>query len=126
MEGETEPQTEPQYQHVPTTNTVVGKKKEKKSKAHISAKEYDEITQLISLRLKQIEDEHPDDFNGVTWKDVMEWFVTATHDREFTDASDDDKKRKLANQVCCNIVMNVVSLISNPSLSVHFRLFVVW
>lgn len=51
-----------------------------KAKASIGAKEYEEICQLLYLRLKQLEEDFlsssPEaDFQGCRWGDLVDWYI---------------------------------------------------
>lgn len=47
--------------------------KKRKKKTHVSAEEYDRITQLLSLRLKTLE-KSDDNFQGCLWKELLAWY----------------------------------------------------
>jgi hypothetical protein len=50
-------------------------KKPKAAKTQMTAKEYDEIKALLTLRLKTLEEEDPDGFQGCVWKDLVAWYL---------------------------------------------------
>ncbi len=67
-----------------TSNEKSGKKK---AKAHITAKEYEEITQLLLFHLKQLEEDYlvnpatseeekGGDYPGCRWKDLTAWYIS--------------------------------------------------
>jgi hypothetical protein len=56
------------------------KKASGKQKAQISSKDYEEITDLLKIRLKQLEDANPDEFQGCQWKELTEWFIVEVTD----------------------------------------------
>jgi DNA replicative helicase MCM subunit Mcm2 (Cdc46/Mcm family) len=77
------PQSVPQQQQQPTVQpteaeasaaaSAVGKKS--KAKTQITAKEYDEMTNLLTLHLKQLEDDNPELFIGCKWKELADWYL---------------------------------------------------
>ena len=52
-----------------------GKVKSSKTKTHISMKEYEELTELMKLHLKQQEQEQEENFTGVRWGDLSDWVI---------------------------------------------------
>jgi hypothetical protein len=52
------------------------KQKTKSAGTHVSSKEYEEYTQLIAYRLKQLEDTDSENFSGCLWGDLLAWFLS--------------------------------------------------
>jgi hypothetical protein len=74
-------------------------KKGNKQKTQISAKEYEEITDLLKYHLKHLEDEDPDNFHGCSWKDLTTWYLTEHCKDIINDESAIEGKKKVVNQV---------------------------
>ena len=63
-----------------SSNNQAEVKQEKlvKKKTSLPAKEYDAISQMLALRLRQLEDDSMSagvEFQGVKWKDLIAWFL---------------------------------------------------
>ena len=73
--------------------------KKVKAKTHITSKEYDDITQLLILRVKNLEalDDQSDTYKGVRWGDLLSYYL-----EQFSDTlrSEElfDAKKKVVNQ----------------------------
>jgi DNA replication licensing factor MCM6 len=72
--------------------------KKKKSSSHITAQEYDTLTQVLAMHLKAEEDMNADNFRGVVWKELCEW-TAKQFESEFSTPDDLEKKKKLVGKV---------------------------
>jgi DNA replication licensing factor MCM6 len=87
--------------------TVV--KKEKKPKTQMGAKEYNEMTQFLLLRLKKM-NEIDEDFKGYIWKDLIDWYLNQFQS-ELTSISLLESKRKLLCQVLRRMIKHENTII---------------
>lgn len=78
-------------------------KKPKAAKTQMTAKEYDEIKALLTLRLKTLEEEDPDGFQGSAWKDLVAWYLKQ-YESQLTDNAEIDAKKKVIGQVIRRII----------------------
>jgi hypothetical protein len=72
-----------QQQQLPTaqpSDVEPAPTKKPKAKTQITAKEYDEITNLLTLHLKQLEDDNPELFIGCKWKELADWYLGTVSD----------------------------------------------
>lgn len=69
----------------------------------MTAKEYDEICQLLYLHLKQLDEDftatHPDEeYDGLKWSVLVDWYMEE-YSKEVSEQNLLDQRRKLINQV---------------------------
>ena len=98
----------------------------KKSKVQVTAKEYDEMSQLLQIGLKQLQsaqaasadtlpDEHSSDLtavaaSGIKWRDLVQWYLTQQQ-IDMTSEDAFEKRRKLANLVIRRMIKHEGSII---------------
>ena len=113
LEGEpSDPAAQGPEEGRPDEEAIASKKekKEKKKKTQISADKYRDITDMISLFLKQQDSVGGPDYQGTYLSDVVEWYLQQKS-AELTDEETFNTQKKLVNQVIKRMIKHEGTLV---------------